>query len=660
MSMIYAPLPDRHIRLLTVASRSSTPSPNLSCTLRSASLNDAGNYNALSYVWGQAASGRTVEANGETAEVTDNLWSALMHLQQDDEDAVLWIDQLCINQHDPAERARQVAMMGEVYNRASTVIVWLGEADEDTDTVWGLLDETEPLQCPGGIRKVSGLTNSHAYVPLEPEESDINDRASRSREMSALMSKDQSTWDALRNLVSRPWFSRVWVFQEVVVSRHCIIRCGPRKLSWEAFDNAMALLEYGGFLDEFDMSVAAEDVTTLTSTRCMYADGIRTSLTHLLQRLRTWDATLQEDRIFAVRGLIQPACAEDLKVEYDEHISATYAAAAKACIRHDRSLEVLGSVEVRDQNPAATKMPCWIPDWRGEQSTGLIISQSTSGFKKGFNAGFDTLPCTLPSSSQRSLVLKGFPIARITRFLTVGNALNMSDPCIKMRDLESERWKLPVWQKLYSDTVMALNVPNSCLRKSEHLDAYTRPLWSDVGYTLGENIERKTLMLSRVLQADMGPRAENQRTSGRFQMRWFPAFVAWSNRDFPSPPPAEVLHEHDFMARITMYNRYCFIAEDDDHNAYLGMTLVTAELGDRICILYGGATPFVLRPSDHALDGALSPDVTDWEFVAECYVDGIMDGEAVQNKAEDAEDTVFTMEHYYAHHERMAHKPLDF
>ena len=42
----------------------------------------------------------------------------------------LWVDALCINQDDQEERARQIAMMGDIYSHAANVIVWLGEADE--------------------------------------------------------------------------------------------------------------------------------------------------------------------------------------------------------------------------------------------------------------------------------------------------------------------------------------------------------------------------------------------------------------------------------------------------------------------------------------------------------------------------------------------------
>jgi hypothetical protein len=40
---------------------------------------------------------------------------------------LLWIDGVCINQTDILERNRQVQLMGEIYSRASCVLIWLGD-----------------------------------------------------------------------------------------------------------------------------------------------------------------------------------------------------------------------------------------------------------------------------------------------------------------------------------------------------------------------------------------------------------------------------------------------------------------------------------------------------------------------------------------------------
>ena len=55
---------------------------------------------------------------------------------------------------------------------------------------------------------------------------------------------------------------------------------------------------------------------------------------------------------------------------------------------------------------------------------------------------------------------------------------------------------------------------------------------------------------------------------------------------------------------------------------YLGRVPLGSVIGDKICILFGGCVPFVLRETG---DGH-------FKFIGECYVHGIMDGEAMEGK----------------------------
>jgi hypothetical protein len=51
-------------------------------------------------------------------------------------------------------------------------------------------------------------------------------------------------------------------------------------------------------------------------------------------------------------------------------------------------------------------------------------------------------------------------------------------------------------------------------------------------------------------------------------------------------------------------------------------------VGDAVALLYGAATPMVLREKERS-DGAAA-GVRRWELVGECYVHGAMDGEALR------------------------------
>ena len=101
--------------------------------LSTVSLQESPTDEALSYVWGTQAVTRFVTVCGNTFQVTVNLEVALRRLRLTDQPRTLWIDALCINQQDMAERSAQVKMMGAIYSQSSKTLLWLGEEDEETE-----------------------------------------------------------------------------------------------------------------------------------------------------------------------------------------------------------------------------------------------------------------------------------------------------------------------------------------------------------------------------------------------------------------------------------------------------------------------------------------------------------------------------------------------
>ena len=64
--------------------------------------------------------------------VRPNLHAALQQLRLRDRPKRLWIDAICINQEDNDEKNAQVSLMADVYSKATSVCVWLGEASSDS------------------------------------------------------------------------------------------------------------------------------------------------------------------------------------------------------------------------------------------------------------------------------------------------------------------------------------------------------------------------------------------------------------------------------------------------------------------------------------------------------------------------------------------------
>ena len=138
----WQPLPPGSIRLLELEGTQAYTDPHrgileaaVVCKLLTVSRAELGfediQYGALSYVWGSTRGKRPLICNGHHQAITANLYDALwqfVSMRQPDAKLprYLWVDAVCINQSDEAEKSSQVAQMGDIYRNASKVIVWLG------------------------------------------------------------------------------------------------------------------------------------------------------------------------------------------------------------------------------------------------------------------------------------------------------------------------------------------------------------------------------------------------------------------------------------------------------------------------------------------------------------------------------------------------------
>ncbi|CAG9939562.1 unnamed protein product [Clonostachys rosea f. rosea IK726] len=120
----YEPLDPKadSLRVLTLLPRSKG---SVACTLENRTFRSKPQFEALSYTWGTKPESTHITINGELFPVRENLYNALQSLQTGKPRA-LWVDAVCINQKDMAERNAQVSLMAFIYTRAQRVLAWLG------------------------------------------------------------------------------------------------------------------------------------------------------------------------------------------------------------------------------------------------------------------------------------------------------------------------------------------------------------------------------------------------------------------------------------------------------------------------------------------------------------------------------------------------------
>jgi Heterokaryon incompatibility protein (HET) len=103
------------------------------CELEHVGRTERIEYTALSYAWQDGREQQQITIANNMQNVSANLAAAIKELRDETNDILLWIDQLCINQTDDAEKAQQVQEMKSIYERASHVAVWIGRRADNSD-----------------------------------------------------------------------------------------------------------------------------------------------------------------------------------------------------------------------------------------------------------------------------------------------------------------------------------------------------------------------------------------------------------------------------------------------------------------------------------------------------------------------------------------------
>ena len=161
-------------------------------------------YVALSYVWGKVKmlnmTGRVKDRAMEPEGFRDwRLWDGLprvmqdcIHLAEDLRVRYVWVDALCIDQENPAEKLRQIMQMDLIYSQAlMTIVAMSGE------------NASRPI--PG----VDASTRSEIFSPLE------STNAGRLRKGGFVVTK-LPAWGAVE--LESPHGKRAWTLQEVKLS----------------------------------------------------------------------------------------------------------------------------------------------------------------------------------------------------------------------------------------------------------------------------------------------------------------------------------------------------------------------------------------------------------------------------------------------------------
>jgi hypothetical protein len=328
-------------------------------------------FEAVSYAWGSnyplsevtVMHAHSPFLQAGTCSVGPNLFTMLKHLRRPDAVRTLWIDAICINQKDTLEKGEQIKKMRDIFMLAKRTVVWLGESKEDS---------TLALQALEMIGRNLEFTICRRSLPV-PDRVETN-----WWNMNERLPLDPQAWEAIGQLMQRPYFERLWVVQEIeLASERSQVQCGETEVLWYHVRRAFMRCHYemAALPDLFPLSRRMQASFAEELSRPLASTDAK-SLFNIASNRKCSDP---RDRVFAMLGLLPPALVEHIKVLYELPVNEVYMQAFLATVRCTRRLVLL---DIANQDEAINDYPSWVPDFTkssyGRHSMGSISHASSA------------------------------------------------------------------------------------------------------------------------------------------------------------------------------------------------------------------------------------------------------------------------------------------
>lgn len=587
----YSPLDPALKQIRVLILHPGPASAELCCSLAYTSLaaDDRRTYEAVSYCWGDVKAVETIKLDGRSFAITQSAGGALRAFREEAEDRCIWLDAICINQQDDEERGLQVSIMGDIYRAATRALVWLGDDDGTFGDAYTLM--TALIRQMGD--ETGGWNGQAAYETLKDFEWDsrLHMKDIRTR---GIPSYESPAWDALERFFSRPWFNRMWVIQEIVLSHRPVAFCGREQVDWVIIQMAASWITH----QRYDARSHRPGLLQAKNVTMVWQFAAKSDLQSLLLLTRDFQATDPRDKVFGVLGMAtdcRSAMPDELKPSYLKSTRRIFSDATKYTIRASQNLDVLSQIgyicsfedSLRNSSSA---FPSWVPRWDLGKATTFDASNTVfwGRLQSPFSAsGSSVVERDTIHHDPDTLTLPGFRIDKIKRVSSIMDSQKLAQAGVVAKiwnDYASDLAAYPTGEQLLRAFSLTMVADSTLNKLPASLDSQHDSDFAAYISARGKGLNRlskddRSLLLSNIPKGDevrYGSAASNG-TNGR---------------------------------------SFC-----TTEAGWMGVCPPTAKEGDLVCLLFGGKVLYTIRREhEHS------------KFIGECYIHGRMDGRGLEHQ----------------------------
>ena len=584
-------------------------------------------FTAVSYVWAGSNFTKKIQVNdGLTLSVLPTVSLILEAMKHDSHlfsgDKVwLWIDSICINQTDFAERTAQVKMMREIFQAAKRVIAWLDPGQ----------DEDATYEYDVAIDFLEKLATSVKWLHRRYTRSGVRDLPE------SLVSP--RGWNAVGKLLENSWWKRAWTLQEFILPSKVIFWTGSSRISIGRYKDAMYamwLCGAGNDLIGWRAWGPAWNRRRLHSWHSKHKSAM--GLFALMAYTGDYQVTDPVDRIYSLLGLVNDVDIHMVgDVSYKEPASVAYTRIAKNFIEQRNSLDVICFGQVFPSKTETDLLPTWIPDWRTKATTTFVVPLMVS--QGGGRIG-NFRPLIRSYKSDIDLYCASGDTRPQVDYLSGNRAVVGGVLLDKV------------------DGIAATSNDSSSALHQSSAQSNSAPSTKEKGSGGGSFVAGKILedIISALILGREDRYLEQKPSSKVLDGLWFELVSSYQSRASSGDLKANqlsnwLIRNEEFLVRglsLREIFRAASSANDPskstkgvsivdrfyDTTAYMGLRLITTSggqvgmacpevrPGDAVCILAGCSVPIILRILESG----------EYQFIGECYIHEVMNGQRFKSE----------------------------
>lgn len=509
------------------------------------------------------------------------------------------------------DRSHQVACMADVYRCASRVHIQLGQPFEGSTDVIQSIEET-----------VREFDIGVSLADQELRKQGVEEKLQRCLEHLDV--------DLLQRFFSSPWFMRLWVVQESVLSKQASFFYGSTGVDMDTVLTLAVFLRENGYRNYLSRGRKVEHIPEMEYATELYEkrlarsqvkrehglndDQIGTTFVNLLSSFHDRQNLEPRDKIYAILGLCWPCTASEITPDYSRSLRDIYLHATSLAFTESASDVLINALRyARNMGHKDTSWykendwPTWLPCWQHP---------------------FDLMKNLSFIHSTSCLAANNLRLGEQELLSINGNQLSFSGAIIDTVTKTTSpmtRKKKPVEAKLDVDEAPEVGgQEESVVVRVEDVEHAVVMCLDIILRTKPQQGQKSTLsMIGETLVAGACEYDEDiSLGEAHFaSVLEFTSHKSMSRDDLSSAPNASSGDPWKYLTNFDVHStrRVCFVTSE----GYFGLGSEYMMVGDVICVPQGGLTPYVLRPEE-----------AHYILIGQCYMSVSSGQEYLQNVAD--------------------------